>query len=188
MKKRVLFIDRDGTIILETKNEKIDSFDKLVFYPKCIYYLRKICKNLNYELVMITNQDGLGTDYFPEETFWPVQNFIVQTFKNEGVVFENVFIDKTFPKENAPTRKPGTALLKDYIDNPKYDLANSFMIGDRLTDVELAKNIGAKAIYINDETHLGVNEISVKREELNPFIGLESNDWKKIYKYLKKLE
>lgn len=187
MKKRVLFIDRDGTIIKETKNEKIDSFEKLVFYPKCIYYLINICKKFNYEIVMFTNQDGLGTNYFPEESFWPVQNFIIETFKNEGIIFDKVFIDKTFPKDNAPTRKPGIALLKDYISSSNYDLSNSFMIGDRLTDVELAKNFGGKAIYINDETHLGINEISVKREELDKFIALETNDWKKIYKFLKKI-
>lgn len=188
MKKRVLFIDRDGTVIKETKNEKIDSFEKLSFYPNCIYYLSKISKKLNFELVMITNQDGLGTDYFPEDTFWPVQNFIIETFKNEGIVFNEIFIDKTFPSEKASTRKPGIALLKNYIDNPEYDLSNSFMIGDRLTDVELAMNLGAKGIYINDETHLGVNEISVNKEELNSHITFETNDWKKIYKYLKNLK
>lgn len=184
----MLFIDRDGTVIKETKNEKIDSFEKLSFYPNCIYYLSKISKKLNFELVMITNQDGLGTDYFPEDTFWPVQNFIIETFKNEGIVFNEIFIDKTFPSEKASTRKPGIALLKNYIDNPEYDLSNSFMIGDRLTDVELAMNLGAKGIYINDETHLGDNEISVNKEELNSHITFETNDWKKIYKYLKNLK
>jgi imidazoleglycerol-phosphate dehydratase/histidinol-phosphatase len=118
----------------------------------------------------------------------PTIEKLLFTFKNEGIVFDQIFIDKTFPKENAATRKPGTALLLDYIDNPNYDLSNSFMIGDRLTDVELAKNLGAKGIYINDETHLGVNEISVKKEKLEAFIALETNDWRKIYKYLKNLE
>ncbi|RIV45852.1 bifunctional histidinol-phosphatase/imidazoleglycerol-phosphate dehydratase HisB [Flagellimonas pelagia] len=184
MGKKVLFIDRDGTIIKETIDEQIDSFEKLIFYPKAFTYLGKIAKELDYELVMITNQDGLGTDIFPENTFWPVHNFIVNTFEAEGVVFDNVFIDKTFAKDNAPTRKPGTGMLTSYFSE-EYDLANSFVIGDRLTDVELAKNLGAKGIYINDETHLGTGEITVKREELGSYIALESNDWEKIYEFLK---
>ncbi|WP_228237323.1 bifunctional histidinol-phosphatase/imidazoleglycerol-phosphate dehydratase HisB [Allomuricauda sp. M10] len=184
MGKKVLFIDRDGTIIKETIDEQIDSFEKLIFYPKAFTFLGKIAKELDYELVMITNQDGLGTDIFPENTFWPVHNFIVNAFEAEGVVFDNVFIDKTFAKDNAPTRKPGTGMLTSYFSED-YDLANSFVIGDRLTDVELAKNLGAKGIYINDETHLGTGEITVKREELDSYIGLESNDWEKIYEFLK---
>jgi histidinol-phosphatase len=184
MGKKVLFIDRDGTIIKETIDEQIDSFEKLIFYPKAFTYLGKIAKELDYELAMITNQDGLGTDIFPEKTFWPIHNFIVNTFEAEGVVFDNVFIDKTFAKDNAPTRKPGTGMLTSYFSE-EYDLANSFVIGDRLTDVELAKNLGAKGIYINDETHLGTGEITVKREELDSYIALESNDWEKIYEFLK---
>ncbi|MEC7263530.1 MAG: bifunctional histidinol-phosphatase/imidazoleglycerol-phosphate dehydratase HisB [Bacteroidota bacterium] len=184
MGKKVLFIDRDGTIIKETVDEQIDSFEKLVFYPKAFTYLGKIAKELDYELVMITNQDGLGTDIFPENTFWPVHNFIINSFKAEGVIFDNVCIDKTFAKDNAPTRKPGTGMLTSYFSE-EYDLANSFVIGDRLTDVELAKNLGAKGIYINDETHLGTGEITVKREELDSYIALESNDWEKIYEFLK---
>ena len=139
---------------------------------------------MDYELVMITNQDGLGTDIFPEATFWPVHNFIIKAFENEGVIFDNVFIDRTFPKDNANTRKPGTGMLTSYFSDD-YDLANSFVIGDRLTDVELAKNLGAKGIFINDETHLGTGEITVKREELDEYIALESNDWEKIYEFLK---
>ncbi|MFC4220293.1 bifunctional histidinol-phosphatase/imidazoleglycerol-phosphate dehydratase HisB [Flagellimonas marina] len=184
MGKKVLFIDRDGTIIKETVDEQIDAFEKMIFYPKAFTYLGKIAKELDYELVMITNQDGLGTDIFPEETFWPVHNFILKSFENEGVVFEEVFIDRTFPKDNANTRKPGTGLLTAYFSE-EYDLANSFVIGDRLTDVELAKNLGAKGIFINDETHLGTGEITVKREELDAYIALESNDWEKIYEFLK---
>jgi imidazoleglycerol-phosphate dehydratase/histidinol-phosphatase len=133
---------------------------------------------------MITNQDGLGTDSFPEDTFWPVHNFIIKAFENEGVVFDGVFIDRTFPKDNADTRKPGTGLLTAYFSE-EYDLKNSFVIGDRLTDVELAKNLGAKGIFINDETHLGTDEITVKRGELDDYIALESNDWEKIYEFLK---
>jgi imidazoleglycerol-phosphate dehydratase / histidinol-phosphatase len=182
--KKVLFIDRDGTIIKETSDEQIDGFEKMVFYPKCIPFLSKIAKELDFELVMITNQDGLGTVIFPEETFWPVHNFIMKTYENEGVIFDKVFLDRTFPKENKNTRKPGTGLLTDYFSSD-YDLANSFVIGDRLTDVELAKNLGSKAIFINDNTNLGTNEISVKREELDFCIALETNDWQKIYEFLK---
>ncbi|MBC7641274.1 MAG: bifunctional histidinol-phosphatase/imidazoleglycerol-phosphate dehydratase HisB [Flavobacterium sp.] len=182
--KKVLFIDRDGTLIKETIDEQIDSFDKLIFYPKCIPFLSKIAQELDYELVMITNQDGLGTVSFPEETFWPVHNFMIKTFENEGVIFDNVLIDSTFPYENKNTRKPQTGLLTEYFSN-KYDLANSFVVGDRLTDVELAKNLGSKAIYINDNTNFGTSEISVKSAELNFCIALETNDWQKIYEFLK---
>ncbi|WP_077399656.1 bifunctional histidinol-phosphatase/imidazoleglycerol-phosphate dehydratase HisB [Cellulophaga omnivescoria] len=182
--KKVLFIDRDGTIIKETVDEQIDAFEKMVFYPKAFTFLGKIAKELDYELVMITNQDGLGTDVFPEDTFWPVHNFILKSFENEGVVFDKVFLDRTFPHENANTRKPGTGLLTEYF-SAEYDLANSFVIGDRLTDIELAKNLGSKGIFINDETNLGTGEITVKREELNDVIALESNDWEKIYEFLK---
>jgi len=182
--KKVLFIDRDGTIIKESADEQIDSFDKLVFYPKVFQYLGKIAKELDYEIVMITNQDGLGTDVYPENTFWPVHNFIIDTFNAENIEFKEQFIDRTFAKDNAPTRKPNTGLLTQYFSDA-YDLANSFVIGDRLTDIELAKNINAKGIFINDETHLGTDEITVKREELDSYIALESNDWEAIYTFLK---
>lgn len=185
--KRVLFIDRDGTIIKEPADEQIDSFEKLVFYPKVFQYLGKIAKELNFELVMITNQDGLGTPAFPEDTFWPVQNFIVKTFKAEGVEFKEQYIDRTFAKDNAPTRKPNTGLLTHYFSE-EYDLENSFVIGDRLTDIELAKNLGSKGIFINDDTQLGTSEISVSKKELASFIALESNDWEVIYTFLKKEE
>ena len=161
--KKVLFIDRDGTIIKETVDEQIDAFEKMIFYPKAFTYLGKIASELDYELVMITNQDGLGTDSFPEETFWPVQNFILKSFENEGVVFKKIFLDRTFPHENADTRKPGTGLLTEYFSE-SYDLTNSFVIGDRLTDMELAKNLGAKGIFINDDTNLGTSEITVKNQ------------------------
>ena len=184
MTKKVLFIDRDGTMIRETEDEQIDSFEKLVFYPKALAYLPKITKELDYELVMITNQDGLGTPSLPEEDFWPVHNFIMRVFENEGVKFDEVVIDKTFAKDNAPTRKPNTGLVTKYF-SPAYDLAKSFVIGDRLTDIELAKNLGAKGIFINDNTHLGTSEITVKREELDNYISLETNDWQRIYEFLK---
>ncbi|MBT8313100.1 MAG: bifunctional histidinol-phosphatase/imidazoleglycerol-phosphate dehydratase HisB [Maribacter sp.] len=182
--KKVLFIDRDGTLIKETADEQIDAFQKLEFYPKCFTYLGKIARELDYELVMITNQDGLGTDSFPEETFWPVQNFILKSFMNEGIIFDEVLLDRTFPHENANTRKPGTGLLTSYFSKG-YDLSNSFVIGDRLTDMELAMNLGSKGIFINDNTNLGTDEITVKRQELTDVIVLENNDWERIYEFLK---
>lgn len=184
MSKKILFIDRDGTIIKEPEDQQIDAFNKLIFYPKCISYLAKIAQELDYELVMVTNQDGLGTSSFPEDTFWPVQNFILQTLENEGIVFDNICIDRSFPSDNAPTRKPRTGLLTQYFSED-YDLKNSFVIGDRFTDVELAKNLGSKAIFINDNTQLGTTEISVEQTELNSVIALETNDWKSIYEFLK---
>ena len=184
MTKKVLFIDRDGTIIRETADEQIDLFEKIEFYPKVFLYLSKIAQEFDYELVMVTNQDGLGTDSFPENTFWPVHNFILNAFKSQGIVFNEVFIDKTFAAENAPTRKPGTALLTRYFSSD-YNLEESFVIGDRLTDMELAKNLGAKGIFINDFTNLGTDEISVEKEMLQNVIALESNDWEKIYNFLK---
>ncbi len=183
--KKVLFIDRDGTIVLEPENLQLDSLDKLEFYPKAFQYLAKIASELDYELAMVTNQDGLGTDSFPEDTFWPTQNFILRAFENEGVLFDEIFVDRSFPEENAPTRKPRTGMLTKYLNNPEYDLENSFVLGDRLTDVELAKNLGAKAIFMNDTDGAGSNEISSKREELNETIILQTMDWKKIYEFLK---
>ena len=184
MKKKVLFIDRDGTIIKETADEQIDAFEKMIFYPKAFTYLGKIAQELDFELVMITNQDGLGTAAFPEETFWPVHNFIMKSFENEGVVFDQVYLDRTFPHENKDTRKPGTGLLRSYFSE-EYDLENSFVIGDRLTDMQLATNLGAKGIYINDHTHLGTGEITISTEELHNDIALETNDWQQIYEFLK---
>ncbi|NND62417.1 MAG: bifunctional histidinol-phosphatase/imidazoleglycerol-phosphate dehydratase HisB [Flavobacteriaceae bacterium] len=187
MKRKVLFIDRDGTIIKETSDEQIDSFEKLEFYPKVFQYLSLIANHLNYELVMITNQDGLGTQSFPEESFWPVQEFIIKTFENEGIVFDQVFIDRTFPEDGADTRKPGTGMLKTYFSD-LYDLEKSFVLGDRLTDMELAKNLGANGIFINDNTKLGTNEIVSTSEEIEKYIALETNDWEKIYHYLLTLD
>ncbi|MFD2828331.1 bifunctional histidinol-phosphatase/imidazoleglycerol-phosphate dehydratase HisB [Leeuwenhoekiella polynyae] len=182
--QKVLFIDRDGTIIKEPPGYQVDAFEKVTFYPKVFSYLSKIAKELDYKLVMITNQDGLGTDIFPEDTFWPVHNFILKSFENEGVIFDDVFIDKTFPEENANTRKPGTGMLTEFFSD-EYDLENSFVFGDRITDIELAKNLGAKGIFINDHTYLGSDEITTKREELENYIALETNDWKEIYEFLK---
>ncbi|WP_343486368.1 bifunctional histidinol-phosphatase/imidazoleglycerol-phosphate dehydratase HisB [Allomuricauda sp. d1] len=184
MAKKVLFIDRDGTLAKEPSDEQLDAFEKLVFYPKVFTYLGKIAKELDYELVMVTNQDGLGTDAFPEETFWPVHNLLLQSFENEGVTFSEVLIDRTFARDNAPTRKPNTGLLQRFLTE-EYDLAHSFVIGDRLTDMELAKNLGAKGIFINDETHLGTDEITVNETDLSDYITLETNDWEQIYGFLK---
>lgn len=183
--KKILFIDRDGTMVLEPNDYQLDSFEKLEFYPKAFQYLGKIAAELDFELVMVTNQDGLGTDSHPEINFWPVHNLVMKAFENEGVVFSDVFIDKTFPHENVPTRKPGTAMLTKYINNPAYDLENSFVIGDRITDVELAKNLGSKAIFINTDEELGSDEISSKRYELEDVIALQTTEWKTIYEFLK---
>lgn len=182
--KKVLFIDRDGTLIVEPKDDpQIDAFEKVSFYPKAIATMAQIAKLNAFELVMVSNQDGLGTDSFPEETFWPVQNFILDTFKSEGVEFSEIVIDRTFASDKAPTRKPGTALLTKYMDASKYDLENSFVIGDRITDVALAKNLGCKAIYLNSGNELGVEEVTTYGD-LNPTIALESTDWSKIYAFL----
>ena len=182
--KKVLFIDRDGTLIIEPEDYQIDAFEKLEFYPDVFYYLKKIVDELDFELVMVTNQDGLGTDSFPENTFWPVHNFMVQCFENEGIVFKNQYIDRTFAKDNAPTRKPRTGLLTSYFKE-NYDLTNSFVIGDRLTDIELAKNLNSKGILISDGRNLDTTELSVSNSELSSFIALETNQWRMIYEFLK---
>lgn len=181
---KVLFIDRDGTIIKEPSDEQIDSFEKLEIYPGALTYLAKIAKELDYKLVMVTNQDGLGSDLYPEEIFWKVHNFILKIFKNEGVIFDEILIDRTFAKDNAITRKPNTGLLTKFFTDD-FDLKNSFVIGDRLTDMQLAKNLNAKGIFINDNTNLGNDELTVKIGELAEVIALESNDWKRIYEFLK---
>ena len=185
MPKRVLFIDRDGTLVLEPENYQLDSLTKLEFYPKAFQFLSKIAKELDFEFAMVTNQDGLGTESFPEETFWPTQNFILKAFENEGITFNEIFIDRSFPEDNAPTRKPRTGMLTKYLNNSEYDLENSFVIGDRITDVELAKNLGSKAIFIKNEENLGGNEIATSLEELQNGIVLQTTDWQKIYEFLK---
>ena len=183
--KKILFIDRDGTLALEPPVDyQLDSFEKLAFYPKVFQYLGKIAKELNFELVMVTNQDGLGTKSFPEDTFWPVHNFLVNTFEKEGIVFSEQIIDRTFAKDNAPTRKPNIGLLSHYISST-YDLENSFVIGDRMTDIELAKNLGAKGIFINNDNIEGTDELTVTKDELENYIALETKDWSAIYEFLK---
>jgi len=169
--KKVLFIDRDGTIITEPADEQIDSFEKLSFLPGAISCLSKIAKETDFEFVMVTNQDGLGTDSYPENTFWPVHNKILEILKGEGVIFSEIFIDKTTPSQNSTTRKPGTKMLINYLAGG-IDLNSSYVIGDRLTDIQLAKNLGCKAIFISDEK-------STEAE-------LTTKDWDDIYKYLVK--
>lgn len=183
-KCKVLFIDRDGTLNVEPADEQVDSFAKLKFYPKALYYLSKIAKELDYKLVMVTNQDGLGTPANTEENFWPIHNFMLATYAGEGVVFDEVIIDRTFAKDNAPTRKPGTALLTKYF-GAEYDLEHSFVIGDRLNDIILAKNLGAKGIYLRQNDNLGINENLAKRETLADVIALETQNWEDIYTFLR---
>ncbi|MBV7441372.1 bifunctional histidinol-phosphatase/imidazoleglycerol-phosphate dehydratase HisB [Weeksellaceae bacterium TAE3-ERU29] len=167
--KKVLFIDRDGTLILEPEDEQIDSFEKLEFYPKVFQYLSRIANELEYELVMVSNQDGLGTDSFPEDTFYPVQNFIIKAFENEGVKFKEILIDRSFPHENSPFRKPGTALLTHYIKG-NYDLANSFVIGDRKTDVMLAENLGCQSIYLSKNNDADATLCTLEWGEIYQFL------------------
>ena len=180
--KKILFIDRDGTLALEPENYQLDSFDKLIFYPGVFNSLGKISRELDFELVMVTNQDGLGTPSFPENTFWPTHRFLLKCFENEEIIFDDIYIDKSLPSDNAPTRKPGIGLLKKYINNKYYDLENSYVIGDRLTDMELALNLGAKGIFISNDEKLGEMEIS---ENLNNSISLKTTKWNDIYSFLK---
>ncbi|GAA4324124.1 bifunctional histidinol-phosphatase/imidazoleglycerol-phosphate dehydratase HisB [Pontixanthobacter gangjinensis] len=183
---KILFVDRDGTLIHEPEDYQIDSLDKLEFYPEVFTYLGRIAKELDYEIVMVTNQDGLGTESFPETDFWPIQNFIVKCFENEGVEFSDVLIDRTFAKDNAPTRKPNTGLLeKKFIDNQDYDLKNSFMVGDRLTDIEFALNFGGKGIFIDNHEGLAEDEVENDKSEVEANIALRTKSWKEIYEFLK---
>ena len=184
---RVLFIDRDGVLIKEAPpTYQLDSFSKLEFYPNMFTYLRKIAEELDYIFVMVTNQDGLGTASFPEDTFWPVHNFILKSLANENIQFTDIFIDRTFSKDNAPTRKPGTAMLTKYLTDPVYDLANSFVIGDRITDMQLAKNIGCKGFRLNNDTSLGSAEINNAIDTLRKeVIVKETSNWEDIYNFLK---
>lgn len=184
--KKVLFIDRDGTLILEyPPTYQIDSFDKLIFYPHVFKYMGKIAEELDYELVLVSNQDGLGTPAFPEEQFWPVHNLIMSSFANEGVDFKDELIDRSYPEDNSPNRKPGIGMFTKYLNSVEYDMANSFVIGDRITDVQLAKNLGCKAIWLNNHPGLGAAEISDAAAELAAVTTLETQSWKDIYEYLK---
>lgn len=187
--KKVLFIDRDGTLINEAPpTYQLDSIEKITFYPGMFTWMGKIARDMDFELVMITNQDGLGTANFPENTFWPYQELIMRNLESEGIVFAEVLIDKTYPEENAPTRKPGTGLLTKYINNPGYDLANSYVIGDRITDIQLAKNLGSKGIWLNLDEGLGAAEISDTLKELETTIVLKTKSWEDIYGFLQQKE
>ena len=179
--KKVLFIDRDGTLILEPPDEQIDSLEKLEYYPGVFTWLGKIARETDYELVMVTNQDGLGTDRFPEETFWPAHKKMLRAFEKEGILFSSVLIDRSFPHENKPTRKPGVGMLTHYL-NGSYDLKNSYVIGDRLTDLQFAKNLGAKGILINS----GSLSPKVTEQKLDEVCALTSDSWENIYKLLSK--
>ena len=179
--KKVLFIDRDGTLALEPENYQLDALDKLVFYPGVFQYLGRIAKELDYELVMVTNQDGLGTDSFTEDTFWPTHEFMMTALKNEGINFSEVLIDKSLPADNAPTRKPKTGMLTAYLDNADYDLENSYVIGDRLTDMELAVNLGAKGILLQNDARMA----AAIPEALANAIALKTTAWSDIYTLLK---
>ncbi len=185
--KKILFIDRDGVLIKEAPpTYQLDSFSKLEFYPDMFLYLRKIAAELAYEFVMVTNQDGLGTASFTEDSFWPVHNFVLQSLANESIHFSDVCIDRTFAKDNAPTRKPGTGMLTKYLNNPAYDIANSFVIGDRITDMQLAKNLGCKGFWLNNDPSLGATEINNTINELRKNVIVnESPNWQDIYNYLK---
>lgn len=180
--KKILFLDRDGTLIKEPEDFQIDSFEKLHFFEGVFDNLKKICALEDYELVMITNQDGLGTASFPEESFWPVQNLIVNTFKDQGIHFREICIDRSFPQENKPTRKPKTGLLNHYLLGD-FDMANSLVIGDRLTDMELALNLGCKGILIQYNS-IGEDELSNKTDAIRNEIDLNANSWSEIYEFL----
>lgn len=179
MKKKVLFIDRDGTIVIEPPVDyQLDAFEKLEFYPKAIRNLYFIRQKLDFEFAMVTNQDGLGTPSFPEDTFWPVHNLVLNTLRNEGVTFDEIFIDRSFPEDNAPTRKPRTGMLTRYLNNEDYDLAGSFVIGDRATDVELANNLGCKAILLQDDKEC------LKEKNLEDVCVLATTNWDRIAEFL----
>ena len=186
MQPRLLFIDRDGTLIQEPPDHQIDDFSKLSFVPGMLQYLPRIARELDFLLVMVTNQDGLGTDRFPEERFWPIQHFLIRTLENEGVHFTDILIDRSLPEQKLPTRKPGTGMVTKYLESGKYDLKHSFVIGDRITDVQFAHNMGCQAIWLNRGDELGAGELSsAQREKLAQGVALETTSWKKIYEWLK---
>ena len=180
--KKILFIDRDGTLINEPKDFQVDSFEKLSFKKSVLKYLSKISEELDFDLVMVTNQDGLGTKSFPEKEFWPVQNFIIKTLQNEGIYFKEILIDRTFPDENANTRKPNTGLIEKYLVDKNININESFVIGDRLTDLKFAQNIGCKGILIND---LKTTDHLKSGSNIDEDSMFSFQDWKSIYNFLK---
>lgn len=186
--QKLLFIDRDGTLIAEPQpDQQVDSLAKLDFIPKAISAMRRIAEETNYDLIMVTNQDGLGTDSFPEDTFWPAHNKMMTTLAGENIRFAGVHIDRHFPRDNAPTRKPGTGMLTQYISDD-FDLANSYVIGDRLTDVQLAVNLGAKAILFlppNGLEAVQSADITGLTDAMRDAIVFTTDDWDKIYEFLR---
>ena len=186
--KKVLFIDRDGTLVIEPPVDyQLDSLDKLEFYPKVMRNLGFIRSKLDFEFAMVTNQDGLGTASFPEETFWPAHNLMMKTLEGEGITFDEVFIDSSMPEDNAPTRKPRTGMLGKYLNNPDYDLVGSFVIGDRPTDVELAKNLGCRAIFLQEDKSLlkpASEGGAAACEGLEEVCALATKDWDKVAEFL----
>ncbi|PHN03082.1 bifunctional histidinol-phosphatase/imidazoleglycerol-phosphate dehydratase HisB [Flavilitoribacter nigricans] len=182
--QKILFLDRDGVLVKEPDDYQLDSLDKLEFYPGIFQHLSRIVQETDFELVMVTNQDGLGTDSFPETDFWPPHNLLLKTLENEGITFREIVIDRTFAHENAPTRKPRTGLLTHYLEGD-FDLANSFVVGDRLTDMELAKNLGCRGIWINNDPKLGAGELDGKAASLEDVIQLKTTSWREIYEFFK---
>jgi len=181
--RKVLFIDRDGTIIREPDTDyQVDRLDKFSFFPGAITYLSRIVQELDYALALVTNQDGLGTDSYPEHDFWPYQELMLEILRGEGIVFQSVHIDRHFEKDNSPYRKPGTSMLTEYIHG-SYDLSRSFVIGDRWSDSQLAHNLGAKGIFLHEKNGKGV-EVP---DTLQDHVALCTDSWKDIYTYLKKL-
>jgi len=186
-KKKCLFIDRDGTMINEFPPlYQIDSLEKVTFYPGALKYLGKIYDELDYEFVLVSNQDGLGTPKFTEEQFQAPHNLVIKTFKGEGIHFKEELIDKSYPEDGLDTRKPGIGMFGNYLNNDSYDIPSSYVIGDRITDVQLAKNLGCKAIWIKNNPDLGGTEVKDKADELEKAVALATTDWKDIYDFLKK--
>jgi len=186
MAKRILFIDRDGVLVKEVPpSYQVDSWEKLEFYPGMLKWLGKIADELDYVLIMVSNQDGMGTPSFPAEHFWPIQNHIITSLRNDGITFQAVLIDNSFPEEKSPNRKPGIGMFTEYLNAPAYDLPNSYVIGDRITDVQLAKNLACKAIWLNNHPGLGEKEVSDTVEDLRKVVALETHQWEDIYNFLK---
>lgn len=184
--KRILFIDRDGTLIKESPpTYQIDDFSKLEFYPSVFEFMGRIAREMDYELVMVTNQDGLGQPGFPENKFWPIQDFVMQCLSDEGIHFSAVHIDRSFPSDHSSSRKPGIGMLTSYLDNGQYDIPGSYVIGDRITDVQLAKNLGCKAIWLKHDAGLGGAEIKDSISDLEKIVALETIHWSAVYSFLK---
>lgn len=192
MAKRILFIDRDGTLIIEPSAGNIDTWDQLQFYPHVFKYLNLIATEFDYELILVSNQDGLGTPMFPYSDFQPIHDFIMKSFENEDIKFTASYIDGSLKEEKSPNRKPRIGMVKQYMNNPEYDLSNSFVIGDRITDVQFAKNLGCKGIWIHNRSGLGLKELTDTEEVLRETaLALEVKpapdviQWQKIYEFLR---